>query len=575
MTKLFLIVSFFSVISFAKAQKEAKGYYYYEKLYGSLSTLDKRADAILESSISEAKKSKNYKHLSAAYEDKIFFTEEVGQKFLYSDSALSAAILSKDPNEIGRAHLSKGVLFYFYERDYRKALVEYQKAKEHLDATENRYLKNKLWYHTGLVQSYMGYYKEAEQNFQSVIDFYSRELDRNLERNEEYNYRKGYLNTIIQLSSVYDQMGKSKESRKLAQKGFEILDEFSGFPLERGKLLSRKGVLLLKDKKYLKALETQKEALLLLKGEEDFTARAAAEFYVGRTLLALGKKIEARVHFLEVDRLFNEHYFSIPELKLNYELLIETMSGNSSSKEEELYYTHQLLNAEKIYHRHFPYLSQKLFSEFSSPTDLNENSFLGTALLKEYSIALITLGLFGVGAILFFKRKRKKNVFAQVESAKVDFSPTNSEKVLREAILSEPTGSYLKTENALDPFTPMQIESALKALETFEIEKGFLKPGIKVETLARLSGLSSKLISYAVNRSKEQQFNTYVNRLRIGYITKLLETDPKYLKYSVDSLGKECGINHRQTFTRLFNQFQGEPPKEFIDRIRKNRNSAS
>lgn len=59
-------------------------------------------------------------------------------------------------------------------------------------------------------------------------------------------------------------------------------------------------------------------------------------------------------------------------------------------------------------------------------------------------------------------------------------------------------------------------------------------------------------------------FNKYMAELRINYITNLLNTNTKYLNYTIEALAEECGIAARQNFSNLFFDINGIRPTDYI-----------
>lgn len=126
------------------------------------------------------------------------------------------------------------------------------------------------------------------------------------------------------------------------------------------------------------------------------------------------------------------------------------------------------------------------------------------------------------------------------------------------------------TKSALleNGFTEAQYLLLEQKLTEWESVLGFLKPDITVNSLARELEVSAKLLSFAINHKHQMKFKTYINRLKIEYIAGRLKENPKYQNYTIEALALECGIASRQVFTRLFNQFCGEPPTVLIERLR-------
>nr|WP_228457568.1 AraC family transcriptional regulator [Chryseobacterium sp. EO14] len=112
--------------------------------------------------------------------------------------------------------------------------------------------------------------------------------------------------------------------------------------------------------------------------------------------------------------------------------------------------------------------------------------------------------------------------------------------------------------------TENKVEELLKKLKTFEDKKGFTQKGLTISKLAAQLGTNSNYLSQVINEYKKANFNKYLSELRINYITNLLFEDKKYLKYSIETLAKECGIASRQNFSDLFYEINGIRPTDFI-----------
>ncbi|MHA6697181.1 hypothetical protein [Chryseobacterium sp. A321] len=110
------------------SQGFTKNYDYYNKLYGHLCENDVRALVHLNQSIKVVKFQKDYRHLTYVYEDAVYFMKDSDVKLHYADSSLIAAKLLKDQSLIAKVNLSKGIVYYYNFRDYRKALDEYPRA---------------------------------------------------------------------------------------------------------------------------------------------------------------------------------------------------------------------------------------------------------------------------------------------------------------------------------------------------------------------------------------------------------------------------------------------------------------
>ncbi|WP_419716419.1 hypothetical protein [Chryseobacterium contaminans] len=86
----------------------------------------------------------------------------------------------------------------------------------------------------------------------------------------------------------------------------------------------------------------------------------------------------------------------------------------------------------------------------------------------------------------------------------------------------------------------------LKKLETFENSEKFLKKGINIAYLSNFLNTNPKYLSEVIKNYKSQNFNTYINSLRINYIVDHLYNDPKYREYKISYLAENAVMLHHR-----------------------------
>ncbi|WP_435522763.1 helix-turn-helix domain-containing protein [Chryseobacterium indoltheticum] len=110
----------------------------------------------------------------------------------------------------------------------------------------------------------------------------------------------------------------------------------------------------------------------------------------------------------------------------------------------------------------------------------------------------------------------------------------------------------------------------LEKLKIFEETLYFTKKGLTQKSVATKLGTNSHYLSILINENKGVNFTRYMAELRINHITNLLNTDRKYLLYTIEALAEECGIAARQNFSALFYEINGIRPKDYIKKEKKN-----
>lgn len=535
--------------NYAISQGYTQNYDYYDKLYGHFSENDVRALVPLNQSIKAAKFQKNYQHLTYVYEDAVYFMGDSDVKLHYADSSLVAAKLSKDQSLVAKAHLGKGIVYYYNFRDYRKALDEYRRAHRAVQKSKDSYLNYKIQFHIGLVKKYLGLYGEADSHFAQCVDYFKRSLENvknnKLHLNERHNMTAGYLNSLYQRSLVKRQLKEYSAARDLISEGLEALNGLEDYSEERGKFMLGHGMDLLFTEDFKSSYSILSDALFLLKYEEDFTALALTHYYLGKTSLDLNEKANAKRHFLAVDSLFSKYGFFEPELRLNYRHLIQGMESKTDH-EQKVYYLNQLVKLDSVENREEAYMAVAVLREFDPVTGTIAVSFTDR-LIQLLIILFIGGGLF---LLIYFKPKRSYIK----RKAKILF--------LR---------AMRKVKGPPEPFTENQIKTAIHALNQFKKDQGFVQKGIKVEDVAQLVELPPRLISYVLNRIKKENFNSYINRLRVEYAAKQMKESPEIMKFSVQGIAEQAGFASRQVFSKMFQELFGVTPREYIERIKEDR----
>lgn len=156
------------------AQQTLVRYEQLQKQYQHFSENDEQALPFVRPSIAVAKRDRNYRHLIFAYEDAVFHSPAKDQKLRFADSAVAAGLLIKDKAWAGRAHLGRGVVWYFSFRNYRKALEDYLTAANNAEGSGDPYLIYRIKYQIGVVKSHLGYPQEALHYLRRVTAFFSK-----------------------------------------------------------------------------------------------------------------------------------------------------------------------------------------------------------------------------------------------------------------------------------------------------------------------------------------------------------------------------------------------------------------
>ncbi|QBO59522.1 helix-turn-helix domain-containing protein [Chryseobacterium salivictor] len=555
MAKRILLSLFLFAITLLKSQDI---YSEFRKKYWEYEENDEKAFVYLNLSISSAKKEKNYAELSQAYKDAVRFSQN--NKLQYADSTIIAAKLSKSNSLIGNAYTGKGIVYYFNYRKFQPALNEYLKADEYLENADDPFLRYQNLYHIGVVKSYLGYHKESLEIFKECIAYFESNTKANIHPNLIKNNRKGYLNSLHQTIICYQHLGNYKEAEKLIDEGFKRIPKEAFFDLERSYFYKSKGITEFKDKSYQKAINNFESAIPELLKINDFTWSSVVYFYRGMSYAKLGNTEKALTDYKRVDSIFNKHHFILPEIRKNYEELIDYYKDNKNAK-NELFYTKQLLKADSIIANDFKYLSTRIHKDYDTKTLLkSRNNLEKTSSVRKYLLIASSLIIILLGGVVLYWFRRKKDLQNKYDKLLLKMKNTDSEK--ENESLEEVFAKNSKLDVKL-------IQNLKKGFSEFEKSKGFLEKSITAGKLATQLDTNATYLSLFVKEFKGNNFNTYINKLRVEYAIDKIYNEKDWRKYSVEDIASACGFSNRQNFSNFFFEQYGIRPTDFLKQRKK------
>ncbi|KQT15132.1 hypothetical protein ASG31_16170 [Chryseobacterium sp. Leaf404] len=553
---LFLLLS----IHFFSQKKVQISYAEIRSSYKDLKTDDESALPKVIQYIQKAKSEGRKDRLIQGYRDGRQFSRVFDQKIKYADSTISASVDFGDKDEISKSYLSKGILYYFNKKKFTAALDEYLKAYEFSKSSKDEFLKNKVLYHLAIVKSHLGYYKDAKLHFEKCIVYY--EAQSKIKKNyvELYNSRKAYYNTLHQLTVINRYLKNFKKSDSLSSLGYLLTNNNADFRLENAYFLKCRGISKYYRKDYVAARRDLEASLPGLTERNDFSWSSVVYFYLGKTFDAQNKEAEAIFNYKKIDSIFNVNQFILPEVTKSYNVLIDYYQGKDVKR--ELYYTRQLLKADSLITKDFPYLSNRLHSDYDRKTLLQEKEELEKAGNTKIRFAQVIIFVAFLVIVFFLVRYRKdqkiKKKYDQLQQRLTKESEHLKQKEEVDEVPKSPRSGL----------SPEIHEKIRKKIKKFEEDKAFTKLGINQKTIAKDFGTNTLYLSTYIKDNKGVTFTTYLSQLRISYITHLLNTDRDALKLNIEVLAAMCGIAARQNFSDLFYEYNRIRPADFIKKRR-------
>lgn len=116
---------------------------------------------------------------------------------------------------------------------------------------------------------------------------------------------------------------------------------------------------------------------------------------------------------------------------------------------------------------------------------------------------------------------------------------------------------------------PAETEQLILAkLKRFEQSTRFTSNDISLATLASQFETNTKYLSETIKKHYADNFNTYINKLRINFIIEKLKTDPNYIHYKISYLAEKSGFSSHSSFATVFKSITGITPATFIELLK-------
>lgn len=521
--------------------------------YAHLKKNDPAALPWIRRSIATAKITGNARHLMLAYEDAIFYNAQRDIKQRYADSTIQAAQRLDSPDDLAKAFLGKGIIWYFNYKDFPKALQEYTTAYALITDSGNQYLRHKVAYHMGVVKNHLGLYDEALPLFTGAADYFNSHRNNPSDPNAAYNNTRGYLNTLHQLAIIYRSTGKALELQNILEIWEPLVKGSDAFSQERAYFLKEKGIQHYNQRAWHSAALMLQQAADMLQNADDAASLGSVWYYQGRVAQAMHGTATAKAYFLKTDSLYTRLHLVTCEICAGYEGLLAIPS---LPRADILRYTHRLLEIDSIFKKDYPALVSRITAKYDQLNLIRENSQLEKDRLAgkqrtRYAVGLAILVIILLSFLFCHERLLSKR-----------FSRCWNAYRHKE----EQTGLQKQSKNSADErFSETIINEALAKLEKFEEKELFKKKDLTFSKMSDITNIRRQLLTYIL-KTKKVSYYRYLHGLRIRYMTRLMLQDRRYLAYTLDTLADLCGYQSRQVFAKQFREINGITAQEFIKR---------
>lgn len=103
-------------------------------------------------------------------------------------------------------------------------------------------------------------------------------------------------------------------------------------------------------------------------------------------------------------------------------------------------------------------------------------------------------------------------------------------------------------------------------ISCFQNEKPFQDPAFNKRALARLLQTNETYISRALNKNGNKNFNTLMNEYRINQVIEEFNAK-NFKKFTIEHIYVRAGFTQQSTFNRVFKEFTGKTPSEYVKRL--------
>jgi len=497
----------------------------------------------LKSFLKKAKAQQDWELLVTAYKNYVDCTDS-DLKIMYTDSMLMAANKSGSDKVIGSAYLSRGIAFYGLKK-HEQALENYLTAGHFIERSKDNYLKYKLKYNIAHEKYYLKKNDEAIELFSSCLEYFKD------------NNPRAYLNTLHSLGLCYNSEGNYGKSEAVVALGYTEANRLDNHDMD-SYFLHLDGQNQYCKRNYALAIQNLKKSIPAIQEQNDYANVAVADFYIGKSYWAMKRYGEAVPYLKKVAKVFDEREYIRPDLRENFELLIQFYKKQNQPK-EVLFYVDRLLKADSVLISTHDHLYDNIHKNYDTKELVQEKQNMEQLLANERStksVLKISLAVVSVIVVLLLiwliNRRRRDRIFKKLLSENKKEAPKVEKGIPRELDIA-----------------PDTITKIVRLLEKWEHGLKFLENDITLPALAVYLETNIRYTSDIILFYRHKKFSEYINDLKVDYIIEQLKIDKHKRMYTHDALAKEAGFSTTQRFVAAFKARTKLSPNYFSAKIKK------
>ncbi len=538
---------------------------------------NKRKLIYAQANLLKAKKENNVEEIIYGYSNIAITLDNLELSLKYSDTAIGIA-KSKMTNKLSFLYFDRGNIYYGRKK-LKEALNCFLISSKD-STTTSKNLQNRINYTIGMIKNTQGNYEEA-----LVISKRCEEIAR-------VNEFPDYLVYLFGLAEIYNKTNHIELSEKYTNKGISLKKQYRSGDFYYPYFISNRAKNYYKRKTYNKAIVDLNYSLQVFKSNEDYSNYAESSYYLGQCYKNIHQDEKAIKYFKKVDSVFTLKNDIYPLTIVSYEYLIDHYKKMVDYR-KAVYYSEQFIKADKVLNSNYKYISSKIAKNYDIQRVIAGKQAIITSLKSHKKMSLITIGLLLLGIILlgylfykYYKNKKKelqkqKELFEAyilerdhkkekeivIDELIQDLRENNFEIISEQSINIAPIKQEITEKDTFSNIDQKVVEQILNWLIIFKKEEWFLNT-YTVEELAKKFNTNSSYLSRVIKATQGCSYPQHLNTLRMEYIINKLETEKKFLNYSIQGLSESSGYNSEDTFVRAFVSHTKMKPSEFVKQLK-------
>lgn len=489
----------------SSAQNEALLDKAYELVNSSPDEALKIGEYLLRNTQSDAQKTKFY----------LLMAESYWAKGDYNNSVINAFEAGKYSDNAGKDETIKILLFkaqllktLYLDNQAKKCLEEASRIIPNLKSKEEKgFFEAKILIcNSGMYLDRQGYQKALEQ-LHKVGSKYKSVLDKDSSLQQDFTIAKG--KAYVGLAELDSASYYLKRAQQLPHKvaNPNLLNAIT--------ILNELSLVYFQEKQHARAIDTLMQSMKMAKKLRNDALLKVIDRQLSINYLALNDK--------ENHQLTDNEFLKLHSYVENTEQEAVNSAYNLISQEQEAEF-------QKAKNRHADYF------------------YVAIGLFIFVLIAGFLLWLKGN-----IKKKRLKEIISYLE-----ISTNNTVKLHPE-----------KKETNKKIAIPAETEQIILAkLKRFENSVRYTNKEMSLAVLAGQFDTNTKYLSEIINKHYQDNFNTYINKLRINFIIEKLKEDPNYMHYKISYLAEKSGFSSHSSFATVFKSITGIAPGTFIELLK-------